>query len=628
MSFFAGLAGGYNTALTQDRQLQAQKDEARATRENAALQHLVSSDDPEIASMAMTGLLQQGRKPSKGLRGFFNETEGNPMLPTIRQLMAQGKQVPNQGAPTPNEPPQGEVPASLAEGGAALPAGSPTEPGSKPMTPAMGAPPGPVAFHEGPSTGTHTVPRQAFLTPMERLRQTEEMKVSAPLTALSKYLTPEQMHTAALGKAGVHIPMTGQFMGNTQEGGQWFRQERFFNGGTGQWELTKIPIAAPTSMQVKPRYETLADATGRPHAYRIDPDGTKTDLGEKAVRDGYIEGIDTQTGEHYSIPAPAVFERPRAGGALSPPPAPVATAGPAPAVAAPPPGAGSVVAPPAAKGPHAAVPPPAAGAPPAAKGGAPRGAIGRGRAKALQQTEGAFLGPDGQPQVGTALFDKATGKYFDPTNPQQELAGFIPGKESGSIVSMLAQSRSTVDLIDKALAALEPYKNDNTTRGALTLASKYRQGVYDPVSTAASATADLAGLQASNTAQLNQGASRSMRYFVAKRQHVPRIPTGRQTMAGAALPAGLVQGASVALEGDEGGIDAPQMQYQKLQLAKQNIVKFQQEVVQGYGKVPERATTGGVTGAPIKMRAPDGRSLSVPPSEVDRLKALGAIVVQ
>lgn len=167
MAFFGGLAAGYTKALTEDRHLQAQQDEARANRENAALQHLTTSDDPEIASMALTGLLNQQRKPSKGLRGFFNETEGNPMLPTIRELMAKGKQVPNAGAPTPDAPPQGEVPAGIAEDSAALPAGSPVEPQGPRMSAAT-APPGPVQFHEGPSVGTHTVPRQAFLSAGEK----------------------------------------------------------------------------------------------------------------------------------------------------------------------------------------------------------------------------------------------------------------------------------------------------------------------------------------------------------------------------------------------------------------------------------------------------------------------------
>ena len=179
--FFAGLASGYNKAMTEDRHLQAQQDEARAARENAALQHLATSDDPEIASMALTGLLNQSRKPSKGLRGFFNETEGNPMLPTIRQLMAQGKQVPKE--PAPSQLPEGSS--------AAMPAGSPTEPGGPPLS--LGAVHNQLPQAPGE---TATVPRQAFLSPVDRARALETAKLSG------KYRAELDAYAQAAGTPG------------------------------------------------------------------------------------------------------------------------------------------------------------------------------------------------------------------------------------------------------------------------------------------------------------------------------------------------------------------------------------------------------------------------------------------
>ncbi len=194
--FFAGMAKGFSEALAGERQQAAQKAERDAAREDAILQHLTTSDDPEIASMALTGLLSKGsaQKPAKGLRGFLGEMQGNPMLPTIRDLISRGREVPTPGKPIPMEPPQGEVPPALAavpeaQGGAALPAGGPTQPGSQPMArpmPAAQAPPGPVQFNEGPSEGSTTVPRQVFMPPAEKAAAAEEAQYTGRARAYEK----------------------------------------------------------------------------------------------------------------------------------------------------------------------------------------------------------------------------------------------------------------------------------------------------------------------------------------------------------------------------------------------------------------------------------------------------------
>jgi hypothetical protein len=106
--FFAGLASGFADAQTKDRAVQAQIDEQNAQRENAALMHLSTipgDENADIRAAAVTGLLDQKRRPGQTLMSrFMNQTQENPMFPTIRGLM--GQQVSQPGATTtrPAEP--------------------------------------------------------------------------------------------------------------------------------------------------------------------------------------------------------------------------------------------------------------------------------------------------------------------------------------------------------------------------------------------------------------------------------------------------------------------------------------------------------------------------------------------
>lgn len=166
MPFFSGFAQGMHDALEKDRQLSAQRDEANAQRENATLMHLSTSPDPDIASAALTGLVSQTTgKRSKGLAGFFNETQKNPAFPTIRNLISQGR------------PMAGNTPAAASSGTEAGTGTTPGEPGSAALpsrslvSPVAGPP-----SAAGPAP-TATVPRKVFLTPVEQARAEEEAKV-------------------------------------------------------------------------------------------------------------------------------------------------------------------------------------------------------------------------------------------------------------------------------------------------------------------------------------------------------------------------------------------------------------------------------------------------------------------
>lgn len=208
--FFAGLARGLNEASAQARAESARQGELDAQRENAVLSHLATSDDPEIAAHAITGLLDQSSgKPQKGLKGWFGEVGKNPMLPTIRDLIAKGRQVPD-AAPTGPGP---EPPAALASNEtAALPATSPTTGGGISPRAAAGAPPGPTAFH--------TEPRKLFLSPAEKAAALQEADVTGKVAGVNKALanagTPEE-RAIALKAGGVNaMPTTKPVAGVTK----------------------------------------------------------------------------------------------------------------------------------------------------------------------------------------------------------------------------------------------------------------------------------------------------------------------------------------------------------------------------------------------------------------------------
>jgi len=143
----------------------------------------------------------------------------------------------------------------------------------------------------------------------------------------------------------------------------------------------------------------------------------------------------------------------------------------------------------------------------------------------------------------------------------------------------LGRSRATSGLLDRAIAALEPFKNQNRLEDTFALSQNYRKGVYDPVTTAATQLADLAGLQASASSQLTAGSSRALRYYVDRKQHVPRFPNLLQIDASGLTGAERMNRISQYIttirgKGEEGGFDTPQQMYQKLVGARDNNNRF------------------------------------------------------
>lgn len=179
------LLTGFNRAAAAERDHVRQQEAIRDRQELSILEALTKSDDPEIASRAVAGLLDfaQPRKKKSGLSGFLGETESHPMLPEIRNLLNTPV-----ARPTPEyrlnvQPglPPGEIrQAPPATGAAAQPTTTPVKGGPMAMpTPVQGLPGPPPSAPAVTRTMTgppQMVPRRPFLTQTEQTLEISRAK--------------------------------------------------------------------------------------------------------------------------------------------------------------------------------------------------------------------------------------------------------------------------------------------------------------------------------------------------------------------------------------------------------------------------------------------------------------------
>lgn len=646
MPFFSGFARSIGNNLAQTRQENQRQAEAQADRENRVLQTLSQSDDPEIAAHGIAGLMDQTlQRPKKGLRGWLGEMAGNPALPKIRDLVTQGRQV------VPHEPPltfgdeggaggaggsgaPGGIGAAATpppKGGAAQVAGGATEPGAAPLS--MAAVESGGIGPLGPTTqGTQrpmpsplaTVPRQVFLTPLQRAAQEQTASMTGKLEGFRQARNPTEQRL--LGGAGFApkdvsgvarsediladepnaLDESGKPLSD-QPGGTW-RGVRLPDNS-----IRYRPVAPPTALQAKPAIRMMAGPDGAPHLYRIGADNVKVDLGAQPVKENRVTWTD-ENNQVHSDPVPTVFQQSAtappngaaAGGHPAAPAANAPTGAPPGRLTSPVPGAPPRPAPVAATGPvPAATPPPAPGAAgPAAIAAAPAGpraSAGGGRVlgtgkQAAQQTEGAVIGPDGAPQEVTALFDPIRKKYFDPTNPQQELAGFIPGDMGKAAVQAFATGKSTIDTIDKAIAAIQASGLGKSTDPAdtLKLQMQYRGGA-NPVTSALGSLTSLASLQGAN--QYVKGNSRSFQMFNRASQHTALMPTDAEAGWGTTPVVGGLVTPKNAMRTGHPPWDSPAALIEKLQTSRDITQQGLQELQKSAGKGGGRAVGGGASAA-------------------------------
>ena len=240
MPYLSGLLEGFQAAREQ-RQLQSQEQDAQRRKQEGDLyQYLLQSQDPQIQSLALSGLFESARPgtKAKGLRGFMGEVEGGEIYPQIRSLMDQlvPEKAPNSSPNPPARPGSAALPGtSLVDPGgmpeqalAAEPppvspfarvgqeglppsnrdldaaAGQDLAPPANPLATAAGATPAPVSRFKRRGTGVPTAEEIAEASSRAQMRG----RIQEITTQLQQAgAAPELIQRAILGIAGAPMPL-------------------------------------------------------------------------------------------------------------------------------------------------------------------------------------------------------------------------------------------------------------------------------------------------------------------------------------------------------------------------------------------------------------------------------------
>lgn len=191
MGVFEGLLGGFTGRKREIETENLRQSELASQREQQIFSALLSSGDPELQTMALTGLLESA-KPSRrksGLKGWMGEMESSPFLPRIQQLI-QTPVTTKETIPGVPETPTGHVSQELLPGTVQpMVTTPPPAVGSASQAPSSavqgGPPPVPTGYQAQPFTQgppmvlTSQRPRQVFRTPEEETYQKEIGQVRA-----------------------------------------------------------------------------------------------------------------------------------------------------------------------------------------------------------------------------------------------------------------------------------------------------------------------------------------------------------------------------------------------------------------------------------------------------------------
>jgi hypothetical protein len=567
MGLFDGMLTGFSARKAEIEAQNLQAAHEAAQREGQVFQALINSPDPDIKALAVTGLLDSARPGTRksGLAGWMGQMQANPALASIRSLID-----------TPHAVEEPTITPGLASrqtsGFIGTPPGQTSSMALPDQTPVTGGPPTPVQSHlqttdvAGPAVGrvdTQTVlrPRQVFQSPEDAAIAQAKAKGAGDILgdvyaqetvgvphdeAVKNALAwQQQKHGGAVGGLRFGGTMKGDQAdaGARDTYGRPLDPEQYYRTQlhpTGQIEY--IPTLAPAGPSMGAdvnffakflpggRVRTAADADFVQQAIQAKKNALTPNQALTQARTMLPDATKEQQIEFADWLATST-----AAPSLTAPGTPPAVSGAAPAAS------GTTAAPAAAGAGPVGAPPPApttTAAPPAGR-------------------KPASLAGSLPPQFSTAT--RESGKPLDPT-----------------IVTAVANAKSTNDLIDRALAALQPFETDNTPEGGMKLAQQYRQGIFNPDSGIAAQLADLSGLTAANRSALSAGGNRSLQAYIERRQHTPRLPTVSAAEWNASgVPTGLV-GKISRLRG--GGWDSPQMMVQKLQQIKAAGAQFIQEM--------------------------------------------------
>lgn len=539
-------------------------------------------------------------------------------------------------------------------------------------TPPPGGVTDPGDLYQPPQTVT--TPRTIFLSPEERAGRTAEATTRGQIrgrvdalrgtTGSTGPLTEEEQDLLFPGRA---LTTAGTVQGKAapagslDNAGRPLDPEGYYTSKADPRDPSKMvyfPTTAPASVTNqaaianRPMFQHYVGPDGKtPGVWRVSRSGKDAQgnpyppqfVGYLPVKGQYLQYVDPDTQEVSYIAAPPVY---MAGASLTasrqPPGAPPAHHAAAVSPGAPgtaavaPPALGGVVgaagaprasaapagAPGVAGGPAAAAPPAAPGQVPAAAGARPAGprGISGGRRRQLEPVKGAFIGPNGTPQVGQAFLDKGTGKYYSAQDPSQEATGFIPGDEGNYAIQAYAQANNTLITIAAAKKAIEDagLVKDNDPQHTLALMSRFYSGTTggDPISAAVASLTNLAGIQGAT--QYVRSNSRSYQMFQAALQHLPNAPTQRAAAASQVPVVGRMVTPETAMLAGSHGWDSFASMYTKLRQAETIITEGKASLAELTGKTADRAIGAG--GPP----APGGaRTAAVPPAVQDALKGLG-----
>jgi hypothetical protein len=138
---FSGFVEGFQGHQEEEYKRNYEQDAARRQQETELYKYLLQSQDPEMRTLAMSGMFENaaGGKRKKGLRGAMGEIQGGQFYPLVKQRM--DEMIPAESEPA--APPTSPTPSS-APGSAAMSTNQAVTPGASPiqLPPPMGGPTG------------------------------------------------------------------------------------------------------------------------------------------------------------------------------------------------------------------------------------------------------------------------------------------------------------------------------------------------------------------------------------------------------------------------------------------------------------------------------------------------------
>lgn len=629
--YLLGLLGGFTSRKGEVEAQNQHESDLAAERERRVTEHLLQSDDPEIQHLALASLLDSAnpRSKAKGMAGWLGETTSSPTFQNLQSAVntpvttEQTTTTPKLTLPStqtaqgvglqPDVRPQGQItdtpdqaaPAAMPAGSMVTPGGTastpPPQPGQVTPTPqvTMQPPPQPYTLTERKLVSG---PRKIFLSPVEKYSQEQVAKNRADIEGdVAAYEALGMPHDAALKQ--VMTERLGKRSGAGGIQGQSIAGEA--PDETGTYKATFGVFHKPTETYVypgtttpipnfRPRTTTASTSMGTSNEFvsrqlGYGPAGSNTPAQASHVaaevqrQKGQLLPSQAITHARGMLPNATLDQQLSLADALM-----AGTAAPMTT-----PAAGTPTTLPAQITPTAspAAPsgaPPTPGTPPAATSPIASPATAPPAPATLSGRISANL------PAGAGQQTKETGKPLSP-----------------AIAMVDAKARATNDLVNSAITALEPYKDQNTPNDSINLAKSYRSGVYDPVNSAVVALTDLAGIQSKNQAQLI-GGSRAQLPYIERSQHVPKLPSIRQIQAtGLGLSAGATNYLSGWMKNDEGVFDTPAAMYQKLVTARDNNAHLIQEVEKlrsptGVTGDPNTPTGTATTGTPTAYKDANG----------------------